>query len=105
MTPDDNNPPPSAPTPAPPASPASPPPTAPTVAAPLPPPAPAVAPPPPPAPARPPRRWLRPLAGIGIVAIAAATAILFSARWDAWVGSRIDQATDDAYVKGDITPL
>jgi len=45
------------------------------------------------------------LAGIGIVAIAAATAILFSARWDAWVGSRIDQATDDAYVKGDITPL
>jgi len=45
------------------------------------------------------------LAGIGIVAIAAATAILFSARWDAWVGSRIDQTTDDAYVKGDITPL
>src|SRR5215813_2537611 len=95
MTPDDNNPPLSAPTPARPASPVSP----------LPP-APAVAPPqPPPAPARAPRRWLRPLVGIGIVAIAAATAILFSARWDTWVGSRIDQTTDDAYVKGDITPL
>ena len=26
-------------------------------------------------------------------------------RWDSWVGSRIDQTTDDAYVKGDITPL
>jgi membrane fusion protein (multidrug efflux system) len=42
---------------------------------------------------------------LGIVAIAAATAILFATRWDAWVGARIDQTTDDAYVKGDITPL
>jgi len=71
------------------------------------PPAPAVAnpPPQPPVPVRWPRRWLRPLVGIGIVAIAAATAILFAARWDSWVGARIDQTTDDAYVKGDITPL
>jgi len=60
---------------------------------------------PPPAPARPARRWLRPLVGIGIVAIAAVTAILFATRWDSWVGARIDQTTDDAYVKGDITPL
>ena len=59
----------------------------------------------PPAPIRPTRQWLRPLVGIGIVAIAAATAILFAARWDSWVGARIDQTTDDAYVKGDITPL
>src|SRR5262249_12208344 len=51
------------------------------------------------------RRWLRPLVGIGIVAIAASTAVLFTTRWDSWVGSRIDQTTDDAYVKGDITPL
>jgi membrane fusion protein (multidrug efflux system) len=42
---------------------------------------------------------------IGIVAIAAATSVLFAARWDSWVGSRIDQTTDDAYVKGDLTPL
>jgi membrane fusion protein, multidrug efflux system len=71
------------------------------------PPIPAVASPPPqpPVPVRSPRRWLRPLVGIGIVAIAAATAILFAARWDSWVGARIDQTTDDAYVKGDITPL
>ena len=64
-----------------------------------------VAPDPPPTPDRPSRGWLRPLVGIGIVAIAAAIAVLFSARWDAWVGARIDQTTDDAYVKGDITPL
>jgi membrane fusion protein (multidrug efflux system) len=63
------------------------------------------APPPasPPAPAR--RRWLLLSARVGIIAIAAAVAVLFAARWDAWVGARIDQTTDDAYVKGDITPL
>lgn len=59
----------------------------------------------PPVPARPARRWFRPLVGIGIVAISASTAILFAVRWDSWVGARIDQTTDDAYVKGDITPL
>ncbi len=48
---------------------------------------------------------MRPLVGVGIVAIAAATAVLFAARWDSWVAARIDQTTDDAYVKGDITPL
>ena len=26
-------------------------------------------------------------------------------RWDSWVGVRVDQTTDDAYVKGDLTPL
>ena len=45
------------------------------------------------------------LVAIGIVAIAAGTAILFTTQWDSWVASRIDQTTDDAYVKGDITPL
>src|SRR5262249_53770168 len=52
-----------------------------------------------------PRQWLLPLVGLGIVTIAAATAVLFSARWDAWVGARSDQTTGDAYVKADITPL
>ena len=95
MTPDDNNPAPSAPIPPLPASPASPPPPA---SAATPPAA-------PPAPTRPAIWWLRGLVGIGIVAIAAGTAILFTTQWDSWVGSRIDQTTDDAYVKGDITPL
>jgi len=59
-------------------------------------------------------RWirlgnLRPLLGIsvrvGILAVAAAVAVLFTLRWDSWVGARVDQTTDDAYVKGDLTPL
>ena len=95
MTPDDNNPAPSAPIPPLPASPASPPPPA-SAATP-----PAAT----PAPTRPAVWWLRCLVGIGIVAIAAGTAILFGTQWDSWVASRIDQTTDDAYVKGDITPL
>ena len=45
------------------------------------------------------------MVGVGIVAIAVAIAVLFSVQWDAWVGARSDQTTDDAYVKGDITPL
>ena len=42
---------------------------------------------------------------LGIVAIAVAIAVLFAVRWDDWVGARVDQTTDDAYVRGDITPL
>jgi membrane fusion protein (multidrug efflux system) len=53
----------------------------------------------------PPRPLLGPLVRFGIVVIAVAIAVLFAARWDAWVGARIDQTTDDAFVKGDITPL
>ena len=54
------------------------------------------------------RRILPPLrftVSIGILAIATALVVLFSSRWDAWVGARSDQTTDDAYVKGDLTPL
>jgi membrane fusion protein, multidrug efflux system len=51
------------------------------------------------------RRLLRPSVTFGILVIAAAVAVLFASRWDAWVGARIAQTTDDAYVKGDLTPL
>ena len=59
-------------------------------------------------------RWITPerlrqLIGLsirlGILVIAAAVAILFASRWDAWVGAHVAQTTDDAYVKGDLTPL
>jgi membrane fusion protein (multidrug efflux system) len=59
-------------------------------------------------------RWITPerlrqLLGLsvrlGILAIAALVAILFASRWDAWVGAHVAQTTDDAYVKGDLTPL
>jgi membrane fusion protein (multidrug efflux system) len=45
------------------------------------------------------------LVKFSIVAVAAGIAVLFTARWDAWVGARVDQTTDDAFIKGDITPL
>ena len=54
------------------------------------------------------RRLLPPFrltVSVGILAIAAALVVLFSSRWDTWVGARSDQTTDDAYVKGDLTPL
>ncbi len=50
-------------------------------------------------------RLIRPSVTLGIIAIAAAIAVLFAMRWDGWVGARVDQTTDDAYVKGDLTPL
>jgi membrane fusion protein (multidrug efflux system) len=40
-----------------------------------------------------------------IVAIAGAIILLFVTGWNSWVGSSARQTTDDAYVRGDITPL
>jgi membrane fusion protein (multidrug efflux system) len=54
------------------------------------------------------RRW--PRFGITlvrpVVLIAAGViVILFATQWDRWVGLAVRQVTDDAYVRGDITPL
>ena len=51
------------------------------------------------------RRLLRLSVSFGILVIAAAVAVLFTLRWDSWVGTRAAQTSDDAYVKGDLTPL
>jgi membrane fusion protein (multidrug efflux system) len=48
------------------------------------------------------RQFLLPLA---ILAAAAVIVALFATRWDAWVGNASRQVTDDAYIRGDITPL
>jgi membrane fusion protein, multidrug efflux system len=40
-----------------------------------------------------------------VVLLAAAVLVTVTRNWNAWEGSRIDQVTDDAYVRGDITPL
>src|SRR5438874_12535234 len=55
-----------------------------------------------------PRRW--PRSGITLVRLAVFIAagvivILFATQWDRWVGLAVRQVTDDAYVRGDITPL
>jgi membrane fusion protein (multidrug efflux system) len=54
------------------------------------------------------RRW--PWSGIPIVRLAVLLAagvivVLFATQWDRWVGLSVRQVTDDAYVRGDITPL
>ena len=45
------------------------------------------------------------LVRLAVLVIAGAVAFLFVTRWDLWLGSSARQVTDDAYVRGDITPL
>jgi membrane fusion protein (multidrug efflux system) len=54
-----------------------------------------------------PRRWwygniLIPLTAL---AVAGVIVVLFATQWDRWIGMSTRQVTDDAYVRGDITPL
>ena len=37
--------------------------------------------------------------------LAAAVIITITRNWNAWEGGRVEQTTDDAYVRGDLTPL
>jgi membrane fusion protein (multidrug efflux system) len=40
-----------------------------------------------------------------VLLLAAAIVITMTRNWNAWEGARIEQATNDAYVRGDLTPL
>jgi membrane fusion protein, multidrug efflux system len=40
-----------------------------------------------------------------VLVAAAIIVVLFATQWDHWVGLAVRQVTDDAYVRGDITPL
>ncbi len=42
---------------------------------------------------------------LAVVLVAAAILTLLATRWDIWIGERTRQTTDDAYARGDITPL
>ena len=67
---------------------------------------PAPAPPAAPEPAAARWRWTgNLLVRLAIILVAGALVGLFVIRWDEWVGASARQATDDAYVRGDITPL
>ena len=57
-----------------------------------------------------PRARQRPWSWITLVRLAVLIAagvivVLFATQWDRWVGLAVRQVTDDAYVRGDITPL
>jgi len=59
------------------------------------------------APVQPPSRWswLNYATPTLVVLLALAVVIALTKNWNAWEGGRIEQVTDDAFVRGDLTPL
>lgn len=49
--------------------------------------------------------WLGYATPLALVILAAGLVITLTRNWNAWEGGRADQVTDDAYVRGDLTPL
>ena len=58
--------------------------------------------PPPPAPKPAWQKYGTPLL---VVLLAAAVVFTITRNWNSWEGGRIEQVTDDAYVRGNLTPL
>jgi membrane fusion protein, multidrug efflux system len=58
------------------------------------------------APAQPAKpKWQTYATPLLVVLLAAAVVATITRNWNVWEGGRIEQVTDDAYVRGDITPL
>src|SRR5208282_742613 len=49
--------------------------------------------------------WLKYATPILVLLLAAAVVITITRNWNSWEGGRIEQVTDDAIVRGDLTPL
>jgi membrane fusion protein, multidrug efflux system len=49
--------------------------------------------------------WKKYVTPILVVALALAVLITLTRNWNAWEGGKVEQETDDAYVRGDLTPL
>jgi membrane fusion protein (multidrug efflux system) len=52
-----------------------------------------------------PARWKSYITPIFVVLLALAVLITITRNWNAWEGDKAEQVTDDAYVRGDLTPL
>ena len=50
-------------------------------------------------------RWQNYTTPILVVILALAVLITITRNWNAWEGGKVEQVTDDAYVRGDLTPL
>jgi membrane fusion protein (multidrug efflux system) len=50
-------------------------------------------------------RWRNYLTPIFVVLLALSVLITITRNWNAWEGGKVEQVTDDAYVRGDLTPL
>jgi membrane fusion protein, multidrug efflux system len=49
--------------------------------------------------------WLRYVTPVVVVLLAVALVITLTRNWNVWEGGRAEQVTDDAFVRGDLTPL
>ena len=49
--------------------------------------------------------WQSYLTPILVMILALAVLITITRNWNAWEGGKVEQVTDDAYVRGDLTPL
>src|SRR5262245_24172913 len=49
--------------------------------------------------------WLRFGTPLLVVLMALAIALTMTRNWNAWEGGRVDQVTNDAFVRRDVTPL
>jgi membrane fusion protein (multidrug efflux system) len=54
---------------------------------------------------RPGSRWQSLVTPVLVVLLALAVLIAITRNWNAWEGGKVEQVTDDAYVRGDLTPL
>ncbi len=50
-------------------------------------------------------RWQSYITPVLVVILALAVLITITRNWNAWEGGKVEQVTDDAYVRGDLTPL
>ena len=50
-------------------------------------------------------RWQKYATPILVVILALVVVITITRNWNAWEGAKVKQVTDDAYVRGDLTPL
>jgi membrane fusion protein, multidrug efflux system len=49
--------------------------------------------------------WKKYVTPLLVVVLALAVLITITRNWNAWEGGKVEQETDDAYIRGDITPL
>jgi len=49
--------------------------------------------------------WRNYITPVLVVLLALTVLITITRNWNAWEGSKVEQVTDDAYVRGDLTPL
>lgn len=49
--------------------------------------------------------WVKYTTPILVLLLAAAVVLTITRNWNAWEGGKVEQVTDDAFVRGDLTPL